>query len=174
MSYQRKFGAGALSLLIGASLVGAIAKIAMDAFDDSEEEKLRKNTSFEFPDEMPEAKFQAIAMKTGRGYRQIAEIHTEGPVVCGEVLAGSSFWNFEIDFNDYGKLTGRYWVTSEDSFSDLPDKIAERISAEIQGFETSSEPETEQERIVNYCPCCGRWISEEGANFCTSCGTKLR
>ena len=47
--------------------------------------------------------------------------------------SGLTTWQFTVDFNDYGQLSGTYWLSSENKDSVLPDKIANSIRSEIQG-----------------------------------------
>jgi hypothetical protein len=37
-----------------------------------------------------------------------------------------------LDFNDYGDLTGKYWLSQENYDSDLPQKFARTIQEEIK------------------------------------------
>lgn len=44
---------------------------------------------------------------------------------------GLSIWNAEVDFNDYGRLTGTYWLKAENSNSVVPTHFADLVQAEI-------------------------------------------
>ena len=45
--------------------------------------------------------------------------------------SGNSSWNCIIDFNDSGKLTGKYHIISYNDQSNIPNHVAEAISKEI-------------------------------------------
>jgi len=45
-----------------------------------------------------------------------------------------SEWNFKVDFNDYGHLTGQYWLTSDNDDSNIPSHVADNISSMIREF----------------------------------------
>jgi len=59
-----------------------------------------------------------------------------GPFICGEVesQSGISTWKFTVDFNDYGKITGRYWIKSENKDSTIPNRIGDMISNQLLQF----------------------------------------
>lgn len=72
--------------------------------------------------------FSNQAVKSIRG-RKI-EITIEEAIVRGSVESntGLSTWRFKIDFNDYGHITGQYWLKYENHDSRVPIVIAEKIS----------------------------------------------
>ena len=61
------------------------------------------------------------------------EISTKEAVVRGLVQSntGLSTWMFRIDYNDYGHITGKYWLRSENDDSPVPRVIAEKIRDSI-------------------------------------------
>ena len=62
------------------------------------------------------------------------EVSISGPIVKGTVesQSGLSKWNFTVDFNNYGRISGKYWVKSENKDSSIPKHIAEKIKSEIE------------------------------------------
>ena len=46
-------------------------------------------------------------------------------------ISGLSTWSAEIDFNDYGRLTGAYWLLSENPDSLIPEHFADAVRAQI-------------------------------------------
>lgn len=46
--------------------------------------------------------------------------------------SGLTIWTAAIDFNDYGRLTGRYWMKSENAQSPIPRFVADAIQQEVQ------------------------------------------
>ena len=99
-----------------------------------EKEKRRRNTPCSFLDGISEEEFQSIAIHSGKGIRRLTKITVKGPIVYGTVKSqsGISEWYFKIDFNDFGHLTGAYWLSSDNDDSSIPDRIAELIRAVIK------------------------------------------
>ena len=64
---------------------------------------------------------------------RIDNVHIQGPVIYATVSSqsGISTWNFSIDFNDYGHITGIYWARSSNAQSSIPKNLADRISDRI-------------------------------------------
>jgi hypothetical protein len=46
--------------------------------------------------------------------------------------SGLSTWAAKIDFNDYGHLTGRYWLKAENSQSIIPEHFANVVRTQIK------------------------------------------
>lgn len=45
--------------------------------------------------------------------------------------SGISEWEFWVDFNDYGHITGRFWWHTDNSDSNIPEKFGDIISSFI-------------------------------------------
>lgn len=75
--------------------------------------------------------FAVNAVKTVKGKK--IEITVKEAVVKGIVQSNSglSTWMFRVDFNDYGHITGRYWLWSENDDSPVPKVVANRIRDSI-------------------------------------------
>lgn len=61
------------------------------------------------------------------------EIKVNGPIVTGVVRSqsGQTVWLFSVDFNDYGRITGKFWIYSENSDSSIPYHVATNIEKQI-------------------------------------------
>ncbi len=112
-----------------AAFVGLTGFLVRDTMKKTEEEQRRKSTPCDFSDGITEEQFSAFAMDARKHIRRLVSYSCEGSVVRGSVRtqSGLSEWKFEIDFNDYGHLTGKYWISSDNDDSDIPKHIAERI-----------------------------------------------
>lgn len=97
------------------------------------EEKLRQGTVFAFKLPITEQEFVSIVNTIAKPIKRL-HISVEGPIVYGTIRtqSGISTWNFKLDFNDYGDLTGKYWLSQENYDSDLPQKFARTIQEEIK------------------------------------------
>ena len=46
--------------------------------------------------------------------------------------SGINDWNFKLDFNDYGKISGQYWISFDNNKeSDIPRVYGDRLKDEI-------------------------------------------
>ena len=70
---------------------------------------------------------------TSKIHKRDISITVEGPIVHGEVVSttGLSVWTFDIDYNDYGHITGAYWLRSGNDDSTIPAFIADSVQSQI-------------------------------------------
>lgn len=100
-----------------------------------EEEERRKNTVCKFDDEiLSQKEFENIVIQNCKRIKRINNITVNGPIINGTVRSqsGISSWEFTIDFNDYGKITGRYWIFSNNKDSVIPTAIANMVKEHIE------------------------------------------
>ncbi len=118
------------------ALGGGLLYLAKKTREISEEEKRRKATPCKFNDGISKGQFDDLVEKSARYLQNITDLSIDGPVVSATVRShsGLSEWDFEIDYNDYGHITGRYWLSTENHDSSLPQKLADNISAMIKAF----------------------------------------
>ncbi|SFC55581.1 hypothetical protein [Butyrivibrio sp. YAB3001] len=84
---------------------------------------------------MTEKQFRKIAIASLRCWiDRIEDFYVEDGVAYFEVMSqrGISTWNFCIDFNDGGRITGRYHINSDNIESGIPQKIANRMETKIR------------------------------------------
>ncbi len=177
-----------MELLIIALGVGlAIAGIKKNKHKTKEENK-RKNTVCHFDGDISKEEFYVMVKRGGQGIRRITNLYAEGAMVHGTVRSQSGItdWCFRVDFNDYGKLTGAYWLFTDNKDSEIPKIVADRIAQQINDYpeclddefdnELSHEKFQEelQKKIGAYCPYCGKQNDIENAKFCTHCGMRFR
>lgn len=99
------------------------------------EEERRKNTVCNFDDEkLSQKEFENIVIQNCKRIKRINNITVNGPIINGTVRSqsGISSWGFTIDFNDYGKITGRYWIFSNNKDSVIPTAIANMVKEHIE------------------------------------------
>lgn len=155
----------------------------------SEEEERRRNAPRLFNDGITRNEFVVIVKRSKRGIKRIAELTTNEMVVYGVVhsQSGISDWKFKIDFSDYGHLTGKYWIATDNDDSDIPEIIAGRISDAIKYFpdcvdeafenelDNLEDSQTKQDDArTKYCPYCGEKLIGINARFCGYCGRKIQ
>lgn len=177
-----------LKAAIGAIGVGLAAVGIKNVKHNIEEENRRKNTVCRFEGEISKEEFYVMVKCGGKGIRRITGLRAEDTMVYGTVRSqsGISDWCFRIDFNDYGRLTGKYWLSTDNSDSDIPKIVAERIAQQIHdypdcvddAFDDELYKEEVQEALREqagaYCPYCGKQNNNEDAKFCMYCGMRFR
>lgn len=156
--------------IIGAALLVGLAGAAVEYTQASRQEvEKRKNTPFMFPCYMPPSLFESVAYAS---IRRIAKgrnlsIRVENHIVYGAIdsQSGASRWSFRLDYNDYGKLTGRYWLFSENDDSTIPKRIGDRIQDEIQSAERDYKLESySNDTNKNYYPKATTYSSTNAYN----------
>ena len=131
---------GFLSKALITAAVGAGAallfKVSAEEKEKKAEEERRKNTPCTFENGMTQEDFNIIVQKACKTVKRVSKFSIEGPVVQCVVRSqsGISEWSFIIDFNDYGNITGKYWITNENADSKIPSIIAERIKEDINNL----------------------------------------
>ena len=98
-----------------------------------QEEFIRTTSTCNFDDGISHEEFRSIIINTCKPIKRLIHYEIDGLIIRGTVIAqsGISKWNFQIDFNDYGHLTGNYWLKSDNYDSNIPNSIAENIKSYI-------------------------------------------
>lgn len=131
--------------VISLGLIGGIVHMMIDSANEEEEaraeQERRVNTACYFGDGISENEFKEIANQARKKIKRSFDISVNGPVVNGTVqsISGISEWHFTVDFNDYGHITGKYWLNSENKDSKLPKRFAEIMSTEIMAYKSVKE-----------------------------------
>ncbi len=118
--------------------------------EEREREEKRKRTKCEFTDDLSSEDFKSIVLRSSRHFKRVRNVGVYGPIVIGFVKSHSNIseWKFNIDYNDFGRITGEYWLSSDNSDSNVPEKLAESIKNEIKKYRSNP-----QERTTNiYVP----------------------
>ncbi len=97
------------------------------------ETKKRKSIICEFDDILDEETFNNIIYSCARRIKRIDRIDINNGTISVTVISqsGISDWDFELDFNDYGKITGSYWISSDNYDSKIPEKLGDLIQRSI-------------------------------------------
>lgn len=128
---------GAIGKIFGGILgSAAIGGILYSVSKNHQEEKRRKSIPCCFLDVISKSEFEEMVKISKKNIKRLKDLYAEEAVVCGTVCSqsGISYWNFKIDFNDYGHLTGRYWLSSENNDSEIPSTVAKKVSSQIKEF----------------------------------------
>lgn len=169
---------GILGWIVGIGVAGhVINKICQNA----QEEERRRNTPCRFVDGFSKEEFERMVKQAGKNIKRLSEISVDGPIVYGVVQSqsGISEWNFKLDFNDYGHITGNYWLSSDNNDSNIPKRFGDLIRSAINNFSSEDYFDDDEEaqyeyRANGFCPYCGKQQTVSNAVFCGYCGNKLR
>lgn len=115
----------------GVVLAGALAR---SAYRDSQETKRRRSSPLRFDDGLTQRDFIQIAHAVAKRTPRVEDVVVTGMTATLYVRSntGLSTWTAEIDFNDYGHLTGSYWLETEKAHSIIPAHFANSMRSEIE------------------------------------------
>ena len=110
-----------------------------------------------------------FAVEASQGIERLEEIYVDKCRVCGTIrtISGLDSWQFEIDFNYYGEITGDYkHLYSENGQSNIPYGIAKRIKKMIldayaQSGTLPPNPEIPQTGKDYSCGQCDAWLNTQ-------------
>lgn len=153
------------------------------------QELIRRNIVCLFEDGISKEQFEAIASRECMRFESVLlEAEVDGPVIQGIVCSQSrtSEAKFKIDFNNFGHITGKYWMWSDNDNTEIPEMIAESISEAFRNYQSSphyerletdegdeTRYENSTENHISFCPYCGSKQYIINPNFCSVCGMKL-
>ena len=96
-------------------------------------EQERKKTPCYFDDGLSADDFSDIAHAVQEQIKRVRSISISGAVVYGTVESqtGLSDWDFRVDFNNWGHVTGTYWKWTENYDSAIPKHFGDLMSSAI-------------------------------------------
>ena len=115
-------------------LVRTVFHILTLGIVDSNEEFERKNTPCHFSPALTQSDFKELAISVAKPIKRL-RVSVENEFVVGEVRTSSGIntWTFKLDFNDYGRISGRYWFRFRDNVdSQIPDSYAKQLKSAIE------------------------------------------
>lgn len=129
-------------LLGGISLYG-IHKIkeSNEEVRRAEEERIemenkRKSYIYSFNEGLSKEKFNEIVYSCTKKIRRIERIDIYGLAIYVTVSSqsGISSWDFVLDYNDYGELTGKCYIKKENYDSNIPRKLNDLIYEKLEPY----------------------------------------
>ena len=80
--------------------------------------------------------FESFAKEVGKKIKRINSIQVNGPVIMCNVDSNTGFsdWNFKVDFNNWGHITGTFWIKTENYDSSIPGYYGRKLSGLIQEY----------------------------------------
>ena len=115
----------------GAVLVGAALRSSRQA---ARETRRRVNSPLCFDDGITEQEFAEVAASAARSLPRLKKLSVTGMTAAIDVRSNSGLttWSARVDFNDYGHLTGNYWLETDNTESVIPEHFANSMQAEIR------------------------------------------
>lgn len=195
-------------LLLAAGSLFAIKKVKNLSDKQSEadaeaqkkaEEENRQNSWNGFNKKLTADDFSRLAHKSKKKFKRIKYIETKDSYVIGTFVSQSGIneYEFKIDYNDYGAITGKYWVINRGNYdSDIPISFANEMKSLIKQFNEISnsyfdnaanyeinfphntdnrqnQEKTCSSYLIHFCSNCGTNKIHPQDNYCPVCGHKL-
>lgn len=161
--------------ILGAALALGTGCLIYNSVKTTKKGEQKKAIPCTFNDGISQQEFTLFAEQAGKTIKRVESIITNGPVVIGIVKSNSglSTWNFAIDFNDNGHLTGNYYILFQNSDSIIPTVVAQSIQSSIKNASILPAQDNKppiDPKLARYCPQCGQKRRCETARFCPHCG----
>ena len=101
-----------------------------------QKEKKRKSCVYCFDEGLSKEEFNKIVFSCTKKIKRIENVEIDGLALYATVssVSGISSWDFTLDFNDYGKLTGKCYSKSENYDSDIPQKLNNLIYEKLEPY----------------------------------------
>ena len=102
------------------------------AEEKQEKSRKRRETPVTY-DVISEEQFEQVVRQEARRFKRIEDVDVRGVCIYCTVRSetGYSTWDFRVDFNDYGKITGSWWSHSENDDSTMPRRLANCIQSRL-------------------------------------------
>ena len=106
---------------------------SQERLEKKQDEELRQSLSIQFPEFLNQEEFNRIIHEESAKIIRINEVEINQALINFEVYSNSriSTWFFTLDYNDYGILTGKVRISSENSDSSIPENVSLRISERL-------------------------------------------
>ena len=106
---------------------------SQERLEKKQDEELRQSLSIQFPEFLNQEEFNRIIHEESVKIIRIKEVEISQALINFEVYSNSriSTWCFTLDYNDYGILTGKVRISSENTDSSMPKNVSLRISERL-------------------------------------------
>lgn len=104
------------------------------AYRANKETVRRRSSPIEWDPRFPKEDFEAVCSEVGRKLPRVYATSVDGLRVTLFVKSntGLTTWKAAVDMNDYGRLSGKYWIESENKQSPIPAAFADAVEAEVR------------------------------------------
>lgn len=125
---------GKIALGVAVTPFIAIGHFVEEQRRQREEEKRRRESLCVFTDGISKERFSELAQKATKETVRVHSFDINKMTVTIHVKSqsGLTTWDADIDYSDFGHLTGRYWLKSENDDSLIPEHYAEVLKKKIE------------------------------------------
>lgn len=114
-----------------------IEKLKQDEEEQNRRTKInnaRKSVVCNFEEGISLEEFNTIAKKVAKKIKRIKNIDIDnGNITCSVISqTGSTEWEFNVDFNDWGHISGTRWTYTENFDSSIPEHYGDSVADEIK------------------------------------------
>lgn len=123
-----------LDKLVVAGVAALVGGGLIQAIRSGRETKRRRESPLQFDGHLSQQDFIDIVDRIAKTTTRVTRAVTTGLITVLHVRSNSGLttWTAEVDFNDYGRPTGRYLITSENTQSPIPEVFAKALEAEVR------------------------------------------
>ena len=106
---------------------------SQERLEKKQDEELRQSLSIQFPEFLNQEEFNRIIHEEIDKINRFKKVEINQALINFEVYSNSriSTWCFTLDYNDYGILTGKVRISSENTDSSMPKNVSLRISERL-------------------------------------------
>lgn len=125
---------GLLDNVLAGGVIAAIGATIVGLYRESQETSRRRNSPLCFSESCSQIEFTLLVKDVAEHTPRVSNAVVTGMTAVIHVKSnrGLSTWKAEIDFNDYGTLTGKYWIDAENSDSIIPQHFADGVNAKLR------------------------------------------
>lgn len=125
---------GLVALGIIATPFVVVGETIAEARHRVEEERRRREVLCEFTDGISEERFQELIEAAKQETPRVTSYEINDMTVTLHVKSQSGLteWEADVDFSDFGHLTGRYWIRTENDDSLIPEHFAKLTKNAIE------------------------------------------
>lgn len=112
----------------------AIGEAIAEAKHQAEEERRRREAPCEFTDGISEERFRELIEAAKQRTPRVTSCDVNNMTVTLHVKSQSGLteWEADVDFSDFGHLTGRHWIRTENDDSLIPEHFAKLMKNAIE------------------------------------------
>ena len=106
---------------------------SQERLEKKQDEELRQSLSIQFPEFLNQEEFNRIIHEETDKINRFKKVEINQALINFEVYSNSriSTWCFTLDYNDYGILTEKVRISSENTDSSMPKNVSLRISERL-------------------------------------------
>ena len=108
--------------------------LSVSGIEEIRETKRRRSAPLRFDDGITPGEFATLAQEVGKRTPRVTDVVVTGMEAKLVVRSNSGLteWTARVDFSDYGHLTGRYWLRTNNDESLVPKHFAKGMREQIQ------------------------------------------